>query len=496
MWKIVCLPVSVRVFLCICCLGLACSEKASGQAQRMELGRRLQRFENAWELASPADRSACVGPLKTAVSSFFSLRLSEAGRQLDVAWQRARGLDVASEFEQSVVGLQLIAQPVCADTEQQSLKIQLKPFYETVKQPPPETTLVFRLQDASGECLAESSFPLSTVQSSVDWMTGTLSEGDHRLTVRLQSGADSFVIPDVTISRIAGFSERLAALQKSSETVAGLSASENAAAAVTTGPPTVGATIRSTATFLKSLSEARSQETDFPALARLALCEELVAEGAVAAEVLSRRGQSQDLWLTLANGRRSVATRIRCPEPTQAPVPVLFVFHGAGGSENMFFEAYGAGRVIREAKKRGWLVVAPAQGILGLSLGIQEMLVALESCFSIDRNRVMLVGHSMGAAQVMRQMQLHPEIPKAAVALGGGGQMRVSDVKAFAATPWFIAAGDEDFGRRGAMQLHESLLQAGGNSQYRDYEDVEHLVIVQAAIDNMFQFLETTISER
>ena len=496
MCKIVHLPVRVRVFLCVCCISLACPDQVPGQAQRMELGRRLQRFENAWERAEPAERSACVGPLKTAVSSFFSLRLSEAGRQLDVAWQRARGLDMASEFEQSVVGLQLIAQPVCADTEQQSLKIQLRPFYETVKQPPPDTRLSFRLLDASGACLAETSLPLSAVLSSVDWMTGKLSEGDHRLSVQLQSGADSFVIPDVTISRIAGFSERLVALQKNSEKAAASSASEKAAEAVTTVPPTVGATIRSTATFLKSLSEARSQETDFPALARLELCEDLVAEGAAVTEVLSRRGQSQDLWLTLANGRRTVATRIRCPELTQAPVPVLFVFHGAGGSENMFFEAYGAGRVIQEAEKRGWLVVAPAQGILGLSLGIQEMLVALESCFSIDRNRVMLLGHSMGAAQVMRQMQLHPEIPKAAVALGGGGQIRESDVKTFAATPWFIAAGKEDFGRRGAIQLHQSLLDAGGNSRYKDYEDVEHLVIVQAAIDDTFQFLETTISER
>lgn len=486
--------VRVRMFFCACCLCLVFAGQAAGQSPRMELGRRLQRFEKAWELATPTDRAECVSPLKTAVSSFFSLRLSEAGRQLDAAWQTARGLEMPSDFEQSVVGLQLAAQPVCADTEQQSLSIQLRPFYETAMQPPPETMVLLRLQDGSGALLAKSSFALSMLLSSAEWITGKLPEGDHRLSIEFQSGAESFVIPDVTISRIAGFSERLAALQKSSDTANG--SSDPAAATVVTVPPTVKATLRSTATFLKSLADARSQETDFPALARLELCEELASEEAVVSEVISRRGQLQDLWLTLATERRSVAVRIRCPEPTPAPLPVLFVFHGAGGSENMFFEAYGAGRVIQEAEKRGWLVVAPGQGILGLALGVKEMLEALESCFSIDRNRVMLLGHSMGAAQVMRQMQLHPEIPGAAVALGGGGRMPVADVKRFAATPWFIAAGEEDFGRPGAMQLHQSLLEAGGNSRYRDYGDVEHLVIVQAAIDDAFRFLETTISNR
>ena len=58
---------------------------------------------------------------------------------------------------------------------------------------------------------------------------------------------------------------------------------------------------------------------------------------------------------------------------------------------------------------------------------------------------------------------------------------------------WFVGAGDQDFGRSGATQLHKSLEAAGVQSEYHDYRDVEHMVIVQAAIDDVFRFLDDTL---
>ena len=57
-----------------------------------------------------------------------------------------------------------------------------------------------------------------------------------------------------------------------------------------------------------------------------------------------------------------------------------------------------------------------------------------------------------------------------------------------------VAAGEQDFGRSGARQLHRSLTDAGIQSQYKDYPEVEHLVIVQAAIDDSFKFLDDVLS--
>lgn len=41
------------------------------------------------------------------------------------------------------------------------------------------------------------------------------------------------------------------------------------------------------------------------------------------------------------------------------PRPLLVVLHGAGGDENMFPEAYGAGIIKRIAEKHGLLVASP-----------------------------------------------------------------------------------------------------------------------------------------
>ena len=88
---------------------------ARGQVERLELGRRLQRFEQAWEKAESAQRAASVPAMTTAVRSFFSLNLPAAGKQLDLAWQAVRNESSVSALEKAVVHLQLEVSPLCSD---------------------------------------------------------------------------------------------------------------------------------------------------------------------------------------------------------------------------------------------------------------------------------------------------------------------------------------------------------------------------------------------
>jgi pimeloyl-ACP methyl ester carboxylesterase len=157
----------------------------------------------------------------------------------------------------------------------------------------------------------------------------------------------------------------------------------------------------------------------------------------------------------------------------------------------MFFETYGAGRVVAEGIRREWIVVAPRQGLLGLPLDIAEMLDAIAEFWPVDRSNVFLIGHSMGAGQVVRQCGIRPHVPRAAVALGGGNRM--ADPARAASIRFFVGAGDQDFGRGGAIQLHRSLAAAGVDSRYIEYPAVEHMVIVQAAIDDVFRFLDESL---
>ncbi|MEY3175460.1 MAG: hypothetical protein RLZZ436_3374 [Planctomycetota bacterium] len=482
--------IRAKVLRCIAVavvLGIAytAAPSASAQSSRLELGRRLQRFEAAWEAAAPEQRTAAVTPLKSAVNSFFSLRLAEAGRQLDTAWVAVRGpANPPSPLEQSVIGLQLLPEPVCADTSHAGLQIQLKPFYEIDAAPPTAATLLLAIHDPSDTILAETSVPLSQALKGAHWALPPLPAGDHTLKSRIQDASAQFQLPNSTLSRIPNFTPRLEKLRTITESPA--PAPDDLRNSV------IHATLKSTTATASALQQGRLQETDYPVLQRLTLCEKLITEP-VPSELLLQHSRSHDLWLTLARGNKAVPTRIRSPRQSSGPLPVLFVFHGAGGSENMFFETYGAGRTVREAVDRGWLVVSPGQGLLGLALDVPDLLNTLEPWFPIDRSRVMLLGHSMGASQVIRQMQRHPDASIAAVALGGGGRFSTPNPPSAA---WFVAAGKEDFGRPGARLLHQSLVSAGLPSTWREYPDVEHLAIVQAAIPAVFQFLDDNLAKR
>lgn len=480
----------------ICTLLCLLAPRATAQSQRLELGRRLKRFEIAWEQAPQAQRDQAVTPLKQAVSSFFSLQLSQAGRELDNAWFTVRNAAPPSTAEKVAVAHTLTALPFCAAPETTELKLQLSPFYPAAETLPDSTTLTLRIKNSASETLAEFQCPATAALAGTAWNTGTLPAGDHHIEATLQLDALSFRLPDISISRIPDLVQRIEKLQQTADSLRQQALSENPPPEL---PPTAlaaAATARSEAALLKAASEGRSTEADFPLLARLLLAEQLAANPREAAEITASSARQNDLWLTLAKGRKSVPVRIRMPASLGSPkkLPVLFVFHGAGGSENMFFETYGAGRTISEATQRGWLVVAPGQGLLGLSLSVSDILDNLQNFADIDRSQVMLLGHSMGAAQVMRQMQQDPSCAFAAAALGGGSRMATSSATTLKTVKWYVAAGTEDFGRGGAMQLHRSLTAAGVTSEYHDFPSVEHLVIVQAAINDVFRFFDQSIA--
>lgn len=170
--------------------------------------------------------------------------------------------------------------------------------------------------------------------------------------------------------------------------------------------------------------------------------------------------------------------------------PLVVAVHGAGGSENMFFDAYGAGKIVRLCESRGWLLVAPRQGLLG-GIGIRwdELVAGVGRLASVDTRRVYLVGHSLGAMQATRLADAAERKPSYVAALGGGG--RVGRFEPLRDVPFFVGVGDQDFGRGGGKQLAD-LLRRGGvrNVQFREYADTEHLTIVQVALDDIFRQLD------
>jgi predicted esterase len=478
---------------------------ADGQVERLELGRRLQRFELAWEQANEDQQAASAQPMQAAVNSFFSLQLKNAAERLDTAWLLVKDHPTA-DWQRLLVPFYLELERPVRDLSSLSMLATLKNLYPLKAELPEDYQIRLRIINQQGEEVQVLDSTIQLLRQGVQLSLESLAEGDYFLQVEIVDGLDAFGLIPVGFSLLRDFRKRLEQLQAA--------AGDRELA----WSDSTRASVRSYADLLASLLEGDVQEIDYPAARMLRFAESLIEHPQRLAETVVAASQQHDLWLTLRHNRRQVPIRLRSPQPgtgsnpvpanadssanvdgdretglTDQPLPVLILLHGAGGSENMFFQTYGAGRAVELGVQRGWLVVATRQGGIGgmggLGFDVPQILDSLAEFFPIDRSRVFLMGHSMGAGQLIRQVSLHPEVPAAVAAIGGGNAIRNNP--AVGEIPWFVAAGELDFGLRGAQALKSSLDNIGAAKlTYKVYPKVEHMVIVQACLDDAFEFFD------
>lgn len=459
------------------CFSLAVpSSVGFGQVGRYELGSRLRRFEQAWETADPTIRKRSTPRMEKAVSAFFSLRLGEAGRQLDEAWlltQTDHRQDIATRWLAShriATGSRLF------DATTTTIVVKLRQFYLVELDEPPAVKLRLRLQKGNAEPVRESVVSWDAIQDGYRWNHAAIDAGDYQLSIHaVAEDRPDFKIGGIMLSYCERLEDRLQSCRAASDKYR------------ETGSPTGIATVGGICGQLESLSKGSVPEADCPADRRLRFCEELIDANCQSPKRLNANHPG-DYWLTLRHKSTSLPVRLNVPNKIERPLPVLIAFHGAGGSENMFFETYGSGRLVDLAEERGWLVVAPRQGLFGFRMDTSQILQILSQHFEIDRERVFLIGHSMGAGQVVSQCERHGELVAKAVAIGGGRTAR--NRESLKHPEWLVTAGERDFGRRGAAALARGLRDLGAEVNYMVVPDVEHMVIVQASLDEIFRFLD------
>jgi predicted esterase len=250
-----------------------------------------------------------------------------------------------------------------------------------------------------------------------------------------------------------------------------------------------GRTFRSLVTLLRRLADGWPPETIYPAARLLGEAEELAVSIAAGREYYGPQRTGQ-FWLSVPTGNTTTPVRLFVPDAAKAgkPMPLVVALHGAGGSENLFFDAYGNGLVARLAQERGWMVVAPRAGWLFDAAPPAAAIVdELAKVYPIDKQRVFIVGHSMGAMQAVTLAQETPGRFAAIAVLGGGGAVEkpavVKDL------PVFIGCGKGDFLLGGARGLAEQLKKAGATRLiYKEYPGVEHMLVVQEALPEVFRF--------
>jgi predicted esterase len=131
--------------------------------------------------------------------------------------------------------------------------------------------------------------------------------------------------------------------------------------------------------------------------------------------------------------------------------PMIVALHGMGGDENSFFAGYDNGEIRRFAEERGYIVVCPkGRGPYSMYMASSErdvidVINEMKRDFSIDADRVYLMGHSMGGYGAWSIAVNNPELFAAIAPISGGGTpFSKPKLKAITHVPWIVVHGDKD----------------------------------------------------
>lgn len=452
------------------CLLLAAAGAA--QVDRHELGLRLRTFER--QLAATTDearRGAAYAELDRAVQAFFRFDTQAVAKAIAAA-EIALGKPSTPEQE-FATSLQVQLAHRLHDPAFSALPFELSAAFAVDAPLPANLSLSMRLDgdETDRVRMAVAELPHG---GTIDLAGAT--PGDRTVTWTLRDGERVLLTRNQGLSLVGDLQPRLA------EVKAAAGSRDVAAGSLEAG------TLDLWSSLLTGMTRQRREETVLPGARLLADAEQLAAAQAAGKPFFGpeRAGQC---WLRVPTGKSTTVVRMLVPERT-TPAPLVIALHGAGGSENLFFDGYGDGAIVGECSNRGWFLVAPRSGAMGGS-DLAALVDALASRWPIDPAAVFVVGHSMGAAQALASVGRDPSRFRAVAALGGGGN--VPRAERSKALPFFIGAGERDFAREGARRLHRALQAAGIASTWREYPAVEHLAIVQIALPDVFAFFDRAL---
>jgi predicted esterase len=470
------------------CLVVFIANPLFAQHERYELGLRLRQFEKAWDqVPDPAGRKRALGIVVNATNQFFSLKFGEAGKTLDAARWALKNAEPRTDDQLWVASLMMKPEKRIFDESAKSMKVTIDHFYKVKGPVPVGAECEIQVYRTTSLLREGVKVPLTKLPVTVDIELPEDTSGNLTLRMIGHTNQESLT-SSVEVARIRDPKGRLAKLRQMLD--AGIT------------DASVKATVKDRIEWLSDLLDGGCPETDFPYESYLATGEGIAARAAIdrfPRLVLSPQDakRADEFWLSFAVANKQIAP-VRIGRPpvvaTKTAVPVVFALHGAGGSENMFFDTYGDGHIVEECMSRNWMLVATRSPGFTSSPPVAELIEQIDRMQTIDRKNVFLVGHSMGAGQVVDLCQKHPGLFAGAAVLGGGGRLR--NAKAFESLPTFIGVGDKDFAFTGAKSLNQALSKDAKQLTFKTYPNVEHLVIVREALPDVFAMFDESMKAR
>lgn len=193
-------------------------------------------------------------------------------------------------------------------------------------------------------------------------------------------------------------------------------------------------------------------------------------------------GRAGDYWRVLKFDSKESPMRVYLPESadTSKPLPLVVAFHGAGGDENMFMDAYGAGIIKETADKHGFLLVTPrTYDYGGNSLGemFDALIEAIGYDYDIDAKRIYVLGHSMGGGTTNNLINIRPTILAAASPICG---FRALTTSAAETPPTLVIAAEHDpLARPGRVEPGaQKAIDEGLPVEYKLMKNYGHTLVV------------------
>ena len=463
------------------------SPQSGSSPSRYELGRRTRAMERAWLGCGDKERrKAAVPTVQRAVNGYFAGDSRQVARSLDEAAAQLRG-EMRS------------AEQVWADAVQVSIAPRL--FHcDAASAPPRESGGRNTLQ------LKPAAFVPRELRLTAGWAyepAGVRPQLRLRLVTQmgtkpildqpLEDKLDVAIPPPANSERdtswtVAICDERGATVRSWNlgiscvgDLPARLAKLRDACASLPDGAPAIEVvSARRILDLLTRLAEGETPETDLSAARLLRDAEQFARAASKRESALA--GSSGEYLLDVPRGKSGVPVRVLVPKA--APTVAVFALHGAGGSENIFFDAYGDGMIVRLCRERGWMLVAPK--VATPLDDLWTVVESIESAFNVKIQRRLIVGHSLGAVTALAMGQKQPDRVAAIAAISGGS---FGDLQPLRSTPVFVAAGTQDFGKPGSASVAKRLEELGATVQFRLYE-CEHLLVVADSLPDIFQWFD------
>lgn len=407
---------------------------------RYELAERLKRIDVAWMACEKIERKRdSIGDITDAVNNFFVGKNAEAAEALDNAAAKLEGRRVQSS---------------------DALSIRCDaPFYEPGASVTLKLTWTYRPSSVIPVRVSSGSRYIDLRPGKEATLVVNPSESNAELRLNQEVG---YLLPVrvgedtryVYLSFVRNYRTRVDKLASS--------------------PNAYG--LANGRLLQKFMGDAKAQEVELPLI-------QYIFSGENVAEEKQTLADQEQIFYAIQG---STPFRAQFPHDmrgkTGIEANVVIALHGAGGSENMFFESYGRGSAVTQALKRNWIFVSPRAG----SDAVNDVLDWLTNVRGIKVNKLFILGHSMGGGLALGA---NPKIKPAAIAGLAPAVVRMSD--AAKATPTFIAVGKQENGA--LLTSVNNLVKQNSERtdfEFKEYDPCEHLMVVAEALPDVYAFFD------